>query len=174
MIKLLGRLSKICEYIADVITVVLVVFITILIFVNVIFRFLFNNPIIWQYEATLVCMSWVVFIGMSMTTAHKEHMKLTFILGALKPKVRLYWENVLDIILIVFMIIGIVKGIEITQSTWSQMYQTIPVKKGIFYMAFPIGAAFSLLHLVYHVLNRKTDDFKTEDEEAAKIAEEVG
>lgn len=160
MTKFFGRLSKALDKVATVITVALMVFLTILIFAAVLSRFILNNPIAWQYEATLVCLSWVVFIGMSMTFYRKEHMRLTFIINAIKrPGVWAGWMDALDIIVIVFLLIGIKESISVTQSTWSTFYNTIPVRKGLFYLSFPIGAAFSIVHLVEQVLTRRPSDF---------------
>ena len=73
-LKALDKLCGILDMIATFVTSVLMVFLTILIGVNVISRFILNSPIAWQYEVTLVCLSWVVFIGMSITFRNDEHL----------------------------------------------------------------------------------------------------
>ncbi len=159
IINVLKNLSCFINKIAIAITGILLVFLTVLIFSGVVANFAFGKPLEWQYETTLVCLSWVVFIGMSMTFAAKEHMALKFVVDALKPKTRAVWTNVIDVLLIIFLIIGVVNGISVTQSTWGTFYQTIPVSRGIFYVAFPIGAAFSIVHLMYQIATCKASDF---------------
>ena len=87
-LKALDKLCGILDMIATFVTSVLMVFLTILIGVNVISRFILNSPIAWQYEVTLVCLSWVVFIGMSITFRNDEHMRLTFVSNAMPEKFR--------------------------------------------------------------------------------------
>lgn len=147
------------EKVAELITGILMIFLTLLIFIAVICRFVFNSPLQWQYETTLVCMSWTVFIGMSMTFKTKEHMALTFITNALPPKARFIWMDAIDIIVIAFLVIAIMEGFAVTTSTWSLNYMTIPVSRGIFYLAFPIGSVFSISHLLYHIATRRKGDF---------------
>ena len=81
--KTLEKICAVLDKIASAVTIALLVFLTILIAYSVISRFVFNTPVAWQYEATLVCLSWVVFIGMSITFRNDEHMRLTFIKNAM-------------------------------------------------------------------------------------------
>ncbi|MEA4848801.1 MAG: TRAP transporter small permease [Clostridiaceae bacterium] len=154
------------------------VFLSVLFFVSVFWRFILNNPIVWQYETTLLCLSWVVFIGMSMTFKAKEHMSLTFVTNALKPGVRVIWLNVIDIVCIVFLIIGIIAGISVVKSTWSNYYLTLPfIRKSFFYLAFPIGCSISIFHLINNIYTRDLASVairgSDEVEQLAKMSKEV-
>ena len=156
IIKLLGKISDFLDLVASVITVALLSILSILIFVSVFFRYALNSPITWQYEVTLVCLSWVIFIGMSMTFKTKEHMALTMVTGRLKSKVKVVWLDILDAIAIVFLVLGIITSIAITQNTWDQIYMTVYLSRGFFYLSFPIGCFISIIHLVHHILTRDT------------------
>ena len=88
------KYDKFCEVInniASVITVALMVFLILLITWSVISRYCFNNPVAWQYEVTLVCLSWIVFIGMSMTFHNDEHMRLTCAPSGLRSWTHSVW-----------------------------------------------------------------------------------
>ena len=89
-----------------------------------------------------------------MTFRKQEHMALTFVTNALKKKHRVIWLNVIDVFLIAFLIVGFVCSVSVVESSWKNFYMTIPVRRGLFYLSFPIGAAFSIVHLVDHILNR--------------------
>lgn len=159
----INRLSSILNRIMSVATDVIITALCLLIFAAVIARFIFNSPIAWQYEATLVALSWVVFLGMSMTFYTEEHLRLTFVTNALKPKAYVRWMFAIDLFCIIFLIIGIVCSISVIDSTWEIYYKTIPIRKGIFYLPFPIGCAISIIHLVNHMLTRKPNSQKSSD-----------
>lgn len=126
-----------------------------LIFLSVFWRFVLGKPIVWQYEVTLVCLSWTVFIGMSMTFKFQEHMALTFVTNALNLRVRKMWLNIIDIVCIIFLIIGIYIGFLIVISTGSNYYLTLPfIRKSFFYLAFPIGCIISVFHLINNIYKR--------------------
>lgn len=145
------KFDKLCEVInniASAITVAMMVFLTLLITWSVFSRFVLNNPVAWQYEITLICLSWVVFIGMSMTFHNDEHMRLTFVSNAMKPKTRAIWLSVMDAFCFIFLLVAGILSISVVQNAMQTMYQTIPVARGFFYLPFPIGACMSLFQIV--------------------------
>ncbi len=161
------KLSRTVDSIAAAVTSVVIAALCLLIFVSVLFRWIFNSPLAWQYEATLVGFAWVIFIGMSQTFRTQEHMALTFITNALGKKMRVGWKNAIDLWCIAFMVVGIVCSVSVIQSSWLNMYMTIPVSRGIFYLPFPIGAAFSVIHLINHILNRNVNNVGGKEDEVA-------
>ncbi len=143
--------DKVCKFfdlIATCVCTVLMVFLTVLITVAVISRWIFNAPIAWQYEATLVCLSWVVFIGMSITFRLDEHMRLTFVSNAMSPKIRNIWLAIMDLVVLVFLVWGGYLSIGVVENAIPTIYQTIPVSRGLFYLPFPIGCVFSVFHII--------------------------
>ena len=145
------KFDKLCEVInniASVITVAMMIFLILLITWSVISRYCFNNPVAWQYEVTLVCLSWIVFIGMSMTFHNDEHMRLTFVPNAMSPKMRAIWLTIMDGFCFVFLVVAGILAISVVQNSMQTLYQTIPVARGWFYLPFPIGALMSLFQIV--------------------------
>lgn len=148
-VKAFEKLCKFFDGIATFITTVLMIFLTVLITVSVISRWIFNSPITWQYEATLVCLSWVVFIGMSITFRQDEHMRLTFVSNAIKNiKIRNIWLALTDVVVLIFLVWGGILSIQVVENAMGTVYQTIPVSRGIFYLPFPIGCVFSVCHII--------------------------
>ena len=88
---------------------------------SVIMRRIFNSPVTWQYELTLVGLCWVTFIGMPMTFHKQEHMRLTFVTDNLKPAVWSVYMTVIDVLLMVFLAIGVFESIKVVQNAWPQM-----------------------------------------------------
>ena len=150
-------LDKVCAAITGFILVALCVIFD----YSVVMLFIFNSPVQWQYELTLVGLCWATFIGMPMTFHKQEHLRLTFVTDKLKPGAWRIYMDIIDVLLIVFLIIGIINSIQVVQNAWSQYYQTIPIRRGLYYLSFPIGAAISVVHLLDIVLNRKPEEAPT-------------
>lgn len=163
MKKAIHQCSLFLDKVCAVVTGFILVALCLVTDYSVIMRFIFNSPVQWSYELMLVGLSWATFVGMPMTFHKQEHMRLTFVTDKLKPSVWRVYMTVIDVILIVFLIVGVVNSIQVVQNAWGQVYQTIPVSRGIFYLSFPIGAAISVVHLIDIVLNRKPDDAPTAD-----------
>ena len=151
------------DKVISVITVAIIAFITILVTVSVISLNLFNKPIGWQYEATLVCMSWIVFLGMSVTFRMDEHMRLTFISNALKPKTRAVWLAAMDTLVLAFLVVGGYLSLSVIKNAMPTMYQTIPISRGLFYLPFPIGCGASVCHIVNNNYKRLTGQLESVD-----------
>lgn len=165
------KCSLFLDRICAAVTGFLLVALCVIIVYSVIMRYVFDSPVQWQYEITLVGLCWATFIGMPMTFHKIEHMRLTFVTDKLKPAVWRVYMNVIDVLLIAFLIVGIISSIQVVENAWTQYYQTIPfMRRGYYYMAFPIGAAISVVHLIDILLNRKPDEAPTaeKNEEVAK------
>lgn len=145
--KTFDKLCDLMDAICGVITVAVIVFITLIITVSVVTRLL-GSPLQWSYEATILCMSWMTFLGMSITFKIDEQMRLTFVVNAMKPKTRNIFLAVLDTLVIIFLIYAAYLSIGIIETTMRTQYQTIPISRGYFYLPFPIGCVFSICQII--------------------------
>ena len=102
------RLSKILDKISGVVCAAVLAGLCVIIVYSVIMRFIFNSPVQWQYELTLVGLCWAIFIGMPMTFHKQEHLRLTFVTDKLSPKAWRIYMDVIDLLLIAFLVTGIV------------------------------------------------------------------
>lgn len=147
--KLSEWMNKLISRVAGAVMVV----ISIVSLAGVISRFIFNSPIAWTYELSILCFSWVIFLGMSMAFKSREHMSLTFITNALKTaKVKVIWEEAIYVVCLLFLAVAFWCGLSVAASTWYQRYNTLPfVSKGLFYLSMPVGALASWLHIFVHM-----------------------
>lgn len=152
--KAFDKFCGLIDMAASAVTAVLMVFLTVLIGFNVISRFILNSPIAWQYEATLVCLAWVVFVGMSVTFRNDEHMRLTFVSNAMPEKLQSIWIVVMDVIVLVFLAYGGFCSLSVVKNAMPTLYQTIPVSRGLFYMPFPVGCLLSMFHIINNSYKR--------------------
>lgn len=155
------RLSLILDKISFVITGTIMTALCAIIVYSVIMRFCFNSPVAWQYELTLVGLCWCVFVGMPMTFHKQEHLRLTFVTRSLSPGVWVKYMNAIDVLLMIFLAAGFVCSLSIISTTWGTFYRTIPIRRGIYYVCFPIGCAFSIIHLIDIILSRSAADAPT-------------
>lgn len=84
MKKALDVLEKIVEFIM----VMLVLGFTILIFVQVVSRYVFNNTITWSEQAGRYLFIWLVFLGLPILYRHGEHVGFTMVVEKLPKKVQ--------------------------------------------------------------------------------------
>jgi TRAP-type C4-dicarboxylate transport system permease small subunit len=129
MRTVIHKCSLILDKISALVTGIILVALCLIIDYSVVMRFIFDSPVKWQYELTLVGLCWATFIGMPMTFHKQEHLRLTFVTDKLKPATWRIYMDVIDLLLIVFLVVGIINSISVVQNAWGQLYQTIPANK---------------------------------------------
>ncbi len=76
-------LKKIIHNIEEGILSILLVSMTILVFAEVVARFVFNHGIMWAQELTLIINSWMVLVGASYCIREKAHIGIDFVVDKL-------------------------------------------------------------------------------------------
>lgn len=151
--KQLQWLSDVLDKFIRTVTGILVIALCSLTFMGVIFRFVLNNPIQWLYESSIVMFTWMMFLGASMAFKRKEHIHISYLLTKMSPRLRFIWQELIYVVCLFLMIIVFKDSIGIVKGTWKQMYNTIPVSKGIFYLSFNVGSVISMVHIINHMVH---------------------
>lgn len=152
------KLSNILDTIVSTISGVIMSVLTVITLSGVVFRYVFGNPLAWVYEFTIVSFVWMIFLGTAMAFKENEHISLDFVVSNLPPKVQYYWREGIYVICIIFLLFASFNGFKVTMSTWGQSFNTIPVRKGVFYLSFSLAAIPAIVHIFVHMMELKIGD----------------
>lgn len=121
----------------------MLMFATLLVFVNVILRAL-GFGIWWAEEATRYVIVWLSFIGGSLCAKHGEHVGIDLLTQVTPPKVTRIIVSVTQLIASVFMFFLVYYGWLMTESTLQtgQISTGVMLPMWIIYLGIPIGAFF--------------------------------
>lgn len=99
-------------------------------------------------------MIWITFIGMAICFKKGIHFSVDILIKSLPDKGSRLLQIIINIISIVFMLLLIYYGMEITIFNYNSGQITPSLEIGIFwvYLAIPVGAALSLLHLILNTI----------------------
>ena len=92
------------------ICVFLMSFMTLLIFVQVVMRYVFNNSLSWSEELARYVFIWLIYIGISYGCKLRKHIKIDAALYLFPKKVRPYVVVIGDILFIVFAVYITITG----------------------------------------------------------------
>lgn len=120
----------------------------VLVFVNVVMRYLFNQSIVWVEEVTQYEMIWVAYLGAGLALREGRHVAVDTLQDWLPDLSRRALRNLLAVAIAVFLAALVVLGIQIAMFTWDQETPVLNIPSGLPYLAVPLGAAAMLLHLV--------------------------
>ena len=158
MKNVLNKLSDMLYCGCKVFSAVVLGILAVLMFIGVIARYVFNNPIVWLNELTLVMFSWMVFSGVSVAMKNGENVTLD-LFKKLSPLGKLIFAVLANISTLMFFYFIIKEGLAIIQSTHTEFYNTIPLSTAWFYVPLPLCGIFSLIHML-SAYTEKTNPLK--------------
>ncbi len=91
--------STLCMFLLSVFTVIL--------FIQVVMRYVFNNSLSWSEELARYLFIWLVFIGISYGAKQMKHLKIDVFLNVFPKKFRPYVIIFADVVVLVFAVIVI-------------------------------------------------------------------
>ncbi len=108
-----------------------------IIFVQVIMRYILNNSLSWSEELGKFLFVWISWIGISIGHKRKEHIKITLVVDKLPHKLKMIFEAISELILIIICGITMYYGVIM-----------IGIQRNIPYAGIKISTAWGYLSLV--------------------------
>jgi C4-dicarboxylate transporter DctQ subunit len=83
-----ARAHSFLDRLEEVFMAMALAFMTILTFVQVILRYVFDTGFVWSLEATTYTFAWLVLVGMSYCVRERAHIAVDLVVGRLPPATR--------------------------------------------------------------------------------------
>ncbi|MEI3607487.1 TRAP transporter small permease [Pseudogracilibacillus sp. SE30717A] len=124
--------------------------VTLLLFVNIVLRFFFSAGISWTEELVRYTIIWITFIGASICFRRGIHVGIDVLIDYLPEKGKKILSLIINIMAIALMICLIKYGSDLVMFSMNsgQLTPALQIKMFWVYLAIPIGALLSLIHLV--------------------------
>ena len=119
----------------------------ILVFVNVIARFIFNSPLAVADEMSCYLFVLMSFMGTAIAARRKAHLGLTIVTDKLSPSAARKVQVLMYLIAAVFCLLIVVFGIEMVMSQYALGQETATMQwpEWIYGLFVPLGGAFSMV-----------------------------
>lgn len=121
---------------------------TAIVFINVVSRYVFNDPIPGADELATLCFTWAVFVGAAAGVRQRLHIGIEFVVNWFPPRGR----AVLGLLVVVLMafFVGLVGfyGITLMRSGNFKLTPVLHWPYTWIYLAIPVGAALMLVRLL--------------------------
>ena len=106
------------NYLEEVLCVALMSTMTVIIFVQVIMRYVAHNSLSWSEELARYCFIWLIYIGVAYGCKLMKHIKIDAALQLFPKKVRPYIVILGEFFVLMFAAYIVVTGIELTYKQW--------------------------------------------------------
>lgn len=146
---------KIIERIENTFVGIVIIASTIVLFVNIILRYFFDANTTWADEFVRYSMIWIAFIGSAICFRHGIHFGVDLLMSSLSNKWKLRVQVYINVICMLFMGLLLYFGTKLVifSIQTGQITPSLQINTYLVYMAIPVGAALSLLHLVVSTIN---------------------
>ena len=134
-------LEKITAYLAAA----LLAAFTLIILVDVVFRYVLKIPLSWPAESSVLLFQWTVFLGAPLAVRRRRHFGLDLIVRRMPPGVRRAAEGFALVTVAASSVLLVVLGLDMARRTWPSMYATLPLSHGVAYLGIPVSAALMLV-----------------------------
>jgi TRAP-type C4-dicarboxylate transport system permease small subunit len=144
-----GSFDRVIVTVNRWIVIAMMAVMVVLVFMNVVSRYIFNHSIIWAEEVSQYLMVWVAFLGAGLALRQGRHVAVEMLQDRLPPTARRMTRHLVALLLIVFMGILTVLGFRFAHFAWDQETPVLNIPQGIPYLAVPIGALLLVIHLFF-------------------------
>ncbi|WP_248924348.1 TRAP transporter small permease [Paenibacillus hamazuiensis] len=129
-----------------------------LVFANVVLRYIFNAPILWASEITLILFVWMIMFGIGAAARRNLHPKIEAIHWFLPERKRIYMDVAVQLVVIGFLLVLIVLSWNFSWDLGMQKFTGILRQRyTVIYLSMPIGFTFLLLRVgTQFILNIKS------------------
>lgn len=151
---LVGRIADGCETMTRPVCVVAFALMVIVVFYEVIARFVFNRPTFWSEPLARLVLVWVVLMGFSMGTRHREHIRIDGAALAAPGWLQRAFAYLRWLASLSFAAVLLVSGIQLALQNTVQDIPGLDIPVFWVYVAVPISALFTVVYLVEMIRKR--------------------
>lgn len=146
---------------------------SVLVFANVVSRYVFNYSFIWVEEITRYMMVWVGFIGSGLVLRYGAHIAVEAFQDVLPTRAAQVTRALVVLILAITFVAMTWLGLQYVRFAWDQETPVFNWNFGLVYLAIPIGSALMLIHLLCiarpYVVGRQFDKSESLNPEDAVL-----
>lgn len=163
-------MKKIWDNLEEFMIIPLIFAMSIIIFIQVIMRYVFENSLTWSEELARYLFVWLVYFSVSFTARRQKHIRIDAAINLYPKKMRPYIEILSEIIVLAFSIFIAVTGVTVYHKiTWSgQMSPAIGLPMQFVYAAPMVGMALTSIRQIQCIL-QKVKALKTPSKEVAEV-----
>jgi tripartite ATP-independent transporter DctM subunit len=136
---------------------------TILLLVNVFYRYILHDPLTWGDELASMLFMWMAMFGAVIALRRNEHMKLSTLINRMPPERRAFMNTFAGVVVIAFLLALIPWAYEYAIEEWFIITPALEIRNTFRVAALPVGLSFMLIIAINRLIEsaRWRDFFKS-------------
>lgn len=151
--ELLRRFDDGIGWLEDLFLALTTGLLAVLLFANVLLRYVFRSPFAWMEEGVVMVFVWLVFVGVAAAFRSHQHLRIDVLVRFLDAR----WAAVVGSLAVVvtFVILGLLVklGYDYAMFVAGNRTPVLRISAAWVYVGLPIGMALSLVHVLRQTLD---------------------
>ncbi len=132
------------------VTLSLMLFLT---FTEVVLRYVFNNPIAWSEEVTLVMLIWYGFLAMALGVKDDSHMSLEFFYEIFSENGKKVLDFIRHVLMLAFSTLMTYYALELARTSITKYLPASKISRSILYIAMLISGILMFIYTLVHLIS---------------------
>jgi TRAP-type C4-dicarboxylate transport system permease small subunit len=141
----------------EITIVALFAVLTIAVFVQVVARYVFNQPPTWTEELARFCQVWIILLAASICVRKGSHLAVDYLGPALAPAARRAVALLSGCLIALYAAVVVIWGVRLLIIGWQQTSPAMQLNMGLVYLVFPVAGGLMLLESILATLRRVRD-----------------
>jgi len=156
----MGKVKRILDKSVDFTTILILIVLVCVTFLQVIGRYIFQNPPAWTEELARYLAVWLTFLGAAMAFRSGNHLGIDFFTSMMPKGLQKVVSIVISLLLCSILAIFVWKGYNMADFVSRQLSPAMRISMKIPYAAIPVGSAlmlFEVINNLYRTLLRREE-----------------
>jgi TRAP-type C4-dicarboxylate transport system permease small subunit len=138
----------------EITIVTLFAVLTLAVFVQVVARYVFNQPPAWTEELARFCQVWIILLASSICVRKGSHLAVDYLGPALAPAARKVVAVTTGCLITAYCAVVVIWGVHLLVIGWMQTSPAMQLNMGLVYLVFPIAGGLMVLEAVLATLQQ--------------------
>jgi len=132
--------------------IALVAVMTVVVFLQVLYRYVLTQPLHWSEELARYLFVWLSILGATLALQKQGHFGLDFFLRMLPEKAQRHMGFLIHLLMGAVVLVVLVQGITLVQKTILQESPAMGISMSWAYASLPVGGALMGIHLLVIII----------------------
>lgn len=128
--------------------IALMVAMTVIVFLQVVFRYVLEAPLGWSEEVARFLFVWVTFLGAANLVRLGQHVAVATFVEMFPKSIRIASKVTGHLIVLLCSVMFFVGGVGITIKEWIQLSPALQIEMGWIYLVMPVAAALMIVWVI--------------------------
>ncbi|WP_449538973.1 TRAP transporter small permease [Ferdinandcohnia sp. Marseille-Q9671] len=142
------------------ILIILFFVLVVVVFLQVLFRFVLEQPLAWTEELGRYLLVWTTFLGAGYGMSVKAHPSVEILYESVGPAIKKVFHVVTTILIVFFFWQVIVHSFDFIERSMVQKSPVLQLPMGLVYTVIPISSVLFIINLLYVVITEWNKEAK--------------